>query len=119
MTDYVATLEKEYGISSGTIRVLLTEQGYSYSGGADNQACCKCSLCNENYKIYGVTGVMTRFLNKVAEVLEKHYDECTRIPMMNDTRSLNLSNSVCVGVYEGLRQLGYPNLQTEGEIPKR
>ncbi|MBE5749765.1 MAG: tRNA (uridine(34)/cytosine(34)/5-carboxymethylaminomethyluridine(34)-2'-O)-methyltransferase TrmL [Clostridiales bacterium] len=52
-------------------------------------------------------------------LLEKHYDECTRIPMMNDTRSLNLSNSVCVGVYEGLRQLGYPNLQTEGEIPKR
>ncbi|MBQ3046873.1 MAG: tRNA (uridine(34)/cytosine(34)/5-carboxymethylaminomethyluridine(34)-2'-O)-methyltransferase TrmL [Clostridia bacterium] len=52
-------------------------------------------------------------------LLEKHYDESTRIPMMNDTRSLNLSNSVCVGVYEGLRQLGYPNLQTEGEIPKR
>lgn len=52
-------------------------------------------------------------------LLEKHYDECTRIPMMNDTRSLNLSNSVCVGVYEGLRQLGYPNLQTEGEISKR
>lgn len=52
-------------------------------------------------------------------LLEKHYDECTRIPMMNDTRSLNLSNSVCVGVYEGLRQLGYPNLQTEGEMPKR
>ena len=52
-------------------------------------------------------------------LLEKHYDECTRIPMMNDTRSLNLSNSVCVGVYEGLRQLGYPNLQTKGEIPKR
>ena len=51
-------------------------------------------------------------------LLEKHYDECTRIPMMNDTRSLNLSNSVCVGVYEGLRQLGYPNLQTKGEIPK-
>ncbi len=52
-------------------------------------------------------------------LLEKHYDECTRIPMMNETRSLNLSNSVCVGVYEGLRQLGYPHLKTEGEIPNR
>ena len=52
-------------------------------------------------------------------LLEKHYDECTRIPMMNETRSLNLSNSVCVGVYEGLRQLGYPNMQTQGEIPKK
>lgn len=52
-------------------------------------------------------------------LLEKHYDECVRLPMMNETRSLNLSNSVCVGVYEGLRQLGYPGLKTQGEIPKK
>lgn len=52
-------------------------------------------------------------------LLEKHYSECVRLPMMNECRSLNLSNSVCVGVYEALRQLGYPNLSTEGEIPKR
>ncbi|MBO7149992.1 MAG: tRNA (uridine(34)/cytosine(34)/5-carboxymethylaminomethyluridine(34)-2'-O)-methyltransferase TrmL [Clostridia bacterium] len=52
-------------------------------------------------------------------LLEKHYNECVRLPMMNECRSLNLSNSVCVGVYEALRQLGYPNLLTEGEIPNR
>ncbi len=52
-------------------------------------------------------------------LLEDHYNECVRLPMMNETRSLNLSNSVCVGVYEALRQLNYPNLSTEGEIPKR
>ena len=52
-------------------------------------------------------------------LLEKHYDECVRLPMLNETRSLNLSNSVCVGVYEALRQLGYPNLLTKGEIPKK
>ncbi|MBR2870761.1 MAG: tRNA (uridine(34)/cytosine(34)/5-carboxymethylaminomethyluridine(34)-2'-O)-methyltransferase TrmL [Clostridia bacterium] len=52
-------------------------------------------------------------------LLEKHYDECVRLPMMNETRSLNLSNSVCVGVYEGHRQLGYPGLKTQGEIPKK
>lgn len=52
-------------------------------------------------------------------LLEKHYNECVRLPMMNDTRSLNLSNSVCVGVYEALRQLGYPNLTVKGEIPKK
>ena len=52
-------------------------------------------------------------------LLEKHYNECVRIPMMGETRSLNLSNSVCVGVYEGLRQLGYPQFKTEGEIPKK
>ncbi len=53
------------------------------------------------------------------DLLEKHYDECVRIPMMGELRSLNLSNSVCVGVYEGLRQLGFPGFTTEGEIPKR
>lgn len=52
-------------------------------------------------------------------LLEKYYERCVRIPMMGETRSLNLSNSVCVGVYEALRQLDYTNLKTEGEIPKK
>ncbi len=53
------------------------------------------------------------------DLLKKHYKECVRIPMMGETRSLNLSNSVCVGVYEALRQMGYKNFKTEGEIPNR
>lgn len=53
------------------------------------------------------------------KLLEEHYDECVRIPMMGELRSLNLSNSVCVGIYEALRQNGFPNFKTEGEIPKR
>ena len=50
------------------------------------------------------------------KLLKAHYDECVRLPMKDELRSLNLSNSVCVGVYEGLRQLGYPNMKTEGEL---
>ncbi len=53
------------------------------------------------------------------DLLKEHYDECVRIPMMGKLRSLNLSNSVCVGVYEALRQHGYPNFKTEGEIPQK
>lgn len=52
-------------------------------------------------------------------LLKAHYDECVRIPMWGELRSLNLSNSVCVGVYEALRQLGYPQMKTEGEIPRK
>ena len=52
-------------------------------------------------------------------LLKSHYGECVRIPMMGETRSLNLSNSVCVGVYEALRQLNFPNFKTEGEIPNK
>ena len=51
-------------------------------------------------------------------LLEKYYDRCVRLPMRSETRSLNLSNSVCVGVYEALRQLNYAGLTTEGEIPR-
>ena len=53
------------------------------------------------------------------DLLKEHYDECVRIPMMGNLRSLNLSNSVCTGVYEALRQLGYPGFKTEGEIPEK
>ena len=38
---------------------------------------------------------------------------------MGQMRSLNLSNSVCVGVYEALRQNDYFGLKTEGEIPAK
>lgn len=51
------------------------------------------------------------------DLLSVHYDECVRIPMMGEMRSLNLSNSVCVGVYEALRQLNFKGFKTEGKIP--
>lgn len=38
LTSYAATMENTYGLPSGSIRVLCTEQGYSYSGGEENQA---------------------------------------------------------------------------------
>lgn len=38
-------------------------------------------------------------------------DQVLRLPMRPDSRSLNLSNTVAVVVYEALRQIGFPNLQ--------
>ena len=46
--------------------------------------------------------------------LEEHRDSCVRIPMLPDTRSLNLSNAVAITVYEALRQLSFPGLQDFG-----
>lgn len=48
--------------------------------------------------------------------LEEHYDSCVRIPMLPDTRSLNLSNAVAITVYEALRQLSFPGLQDFGKM---
>lgn len=44
------------------------------------------------------------------EILKEHLDECVRIPMSSDARSLNLSNCVAIGIYETLRQQDFPNL---------
>ena len=52
------------------------------------------------------------------KLLHDNPESCVRIPMINnsDARSLNLSNSVAVGVYEVLRQWGYPELKTKGKL---
>ena len=50
------------------------------------------------------------------ELLKANKDRCVRIPMIDEARSLNLSNSVAIGVYEALRQWNYPELQNMGEL---
>lgn len=52
------------------------------------------------------------------EILYNNEKHCVRIPMRNNLRSLNLSNSVAIGVYEVLRQWDYPDLSTEGKLTK-
>ena len=50
------------------------------------------------------------------DFLDAHYNECIRIPMLPDTRSLNLSNAVAITTYEALRQLSFPGLQNFGKM---
>ena len=50
------------------------------------------------------------------ELLVENEETCVRIPMIGEARSLNLSNSVAVAVYEALRQTGYKNLSETGEL---
>ena len=52
------------------------------------------------------------------ELLYNNPDKCLRIPMRPRLRSLNLSNSVAIAVYEVLRQWDYPELSTEGQLTK-
>ena len=50
------------------------------------------------------------------ELLVQHPARCLRFPMRQGLRSLNLSNSVAIGVYEALRQWDFPQLQNEGQL---
>ena len=47
---------------------------------------------------------------------ERHRDRCIRIPMAEEARSLNLSNSAAILIYEALRQNGFPGLLGTGEM---
>ena len=50
------------------------------------------------------------------EILVDYEDTCVRIPMLDEIRSLNLSNSVSIMLYEALRQNSFSNMQMEGEL---
>lgn len=50
------------------------------------------------------------------EILMEHKENCIRIPMINDIRSLNLSNSVAIVLYEALRQHQFDHMQLKGQL---
>ena len=50
------------------------------------------------------------------EILVHHKEDCVRIPMVGDIRSLNLGNSVAIVLYEALRQNGFAGMNLEGRL---
>lgn len=52
------------------------------------------------------------------DLLKANPDFCLRMPMINDARSLNLSNTVAIAAYEVLRQWGFPELLCQGKLTK-
>ena len=50
------------------------------------------------------------------ELLVKNWENCVRIPMWGEIRSLNLANSVAVVLYEALRQNGFEKMTLEGQL---
>lgn len=52
-------------------------------------------------------------------LLKKHYQDCIRIPMIKEARSLNLSNSVSIIAYEAMRQQNFKGLKDYGSLTGR
>lgn len=52
------------------------------------------------------------------EILLENQERAIRIPMLGDTRSLNLSNSVAIVLYEALRQNDFPGMRLEGHLTR-
>jgi len=66
--------------------------------------------------VYIFFGSETKGLDEA--LLYKNPNQCVRFPMLPDARSMNLSNAVAVGVFEVLRQWGFPNLQNHGKMAR-
>jgi len=64
--------------------------------------------------VYLIFGKETKGIPE--EVLVQFKDNCVKIPMREETRSLNLSNSVAIAAYEYLRQLDFPGLSETGHL---
>ena len=71
------------------------------------------SFCDGDYFIFGKE---TKGLPE--ELLHDNYDHALRIPMIADARSLNLSNSVAIVVYEAIRQNDHGHLLEQGHLTK-
>ncbi|MDK2802210.1 MAG: tRNA (cytidine(34)-2'-O)-methyltransferase [Oscillospiraceae bacterium] len=68
--------------------------------------------CNEN--IFLIFGREDAGIDE--QLLLSNKENCARIPMLNNIRSLNLSNSVNIACYEVLRQRKFPNLLQNGNL---
>ncbi len=78
----------------------LTRYGHQPPGNFD--------FSNQNTNIYLVFGKESTGIPK--SILKPHLNTCIRLPMSDNVRALNLSNTVAIMVYEVLRQQNYPNL---------
>ena len=72
---------------------------------------CSASYADEDFLVFGRE---TKGLDE--DLLAGNYEKCIRIPMMPEARSLNLSNSVAIVLYEALRQLNFPELSGTGSL---
>ena len=72
---------------------------------------CGVSYADEDFLVFGRE---TKGLDE--DLLAGNYEKCIRIPMVADARSLNLSNSVAIVLYEALRQLSFPGLAAQGHL---
>lgn len=98
--NYYNDYEEFLAINNNPVVHYITRYGFKAPSEAD--------FSNENEEIFVMFGKESSGIPK--EILKEDLDRCYRLPMKEDTRSLNLSNCVAIVVYEILRQQDYKSL---------
>ncbi len=93
---YYENLEDFFSKNPGNYYFCSTKAPHSYA---------ETKFSDEDYLFFGKE---TKGLPE--DLLKANFDKCIRIPMAKDARSLNLSNSVAIVVYEALKQINFLDL---------
>jgi len=111
-------LQKNFSYDGGGDMDKSVKEAYTAAGIQTLFSSTKGSIIHSDIKFekdcYVFFGRETRGLSE--PLLKANYENTFRIPMRAEARSLNLSNSVAVVIYEYLRQHNYNNLKTEGKL---
>lgn len=105
--DYWHLLDVRYHDSLQEVWDIHPDGRFFYLTTKGQQAYTEIVYQSEDFLVFGKE---TKGLPR--EVLEMHPTETLRIPILDEARSLNLSNSVAIVLYEALRQTGFGNLRT-------
>lgn len=105
--DYWHLLDIEYHESFEALKAKYPEEIFFYSTTKGKKNHTEVNFTKDCFIVFGKE---TAGLPKA--LLEQNKDYCIRVPMINNVnaRSLNLSNSVAIVVYEALRQIGFPGM---------
>ena len=103
--DYWSSLKLEYHDSFEEVRFLYPNRRFFFATTKADKTYTDFAFQDGDFFVFGKE---TRGLNE--NILLANPETCMRIPMGDDIRSLNLSNSAAIVLYEGLRQIGFKGL---------
>jgi len=109
--DYWHMMQYEVHESWETFREKYPEARMHFATTKAPRSYCEAQFGEDDFLVFGRE---TKGLPEA--LLAENYGRCIRIPMMPDARSLNLSNSVAIVLYEALRQQDFPGLKDQGSL---
>ena len=111
--DYWYNTDIRYYDSFSQLYEMYKDSQFYYASTKSSKNYCDVKYTKDSFLVFGKE---TKGLDEA--LLKQNYDKCIRIPMIGETRSLNLSNSVAIILYEALRQNNFSDFKLYGKLTK-